>query len=178
MKAELCRKALALGAAKATVLERASLVLSESFRSICEANQCGNYNRCWMCPPYCGEIGMLMESLKEYSSVLWYQSIHPLEDSFDIEGMTRAARNHSLLSAALREELTKLLPKNSLHLSSGGCHLCPVCAKRTEEPCRFPEKAMPSLEVYGIDVYQTTAPTDLSYINGQNTVTFFGAVLW
>ena len=48
----------------------------------------------------------------------------------------------------------------------------------TDEPCRFPEKALPSLEAYGVDVYNTTKDTDLKYINGQNTVTFFGMVLF
>ena len=34
------------------------------------------------------------------------------------------------------------------------------------------------MEGYGIDVYQTSKPTELKYINGQNTVTFFGIVLF
>ena len=65
-----------------------------------------------------------------------------------------------------------------LHLTCCGCRLCEKCAKVTGEPCRFPEKALPSLEAYGVDVYNTTKDTDLKYINGQNTVTFFGMVLF
>ncbi|MBQ8586544.1 MAG: DUF2284 domain-containing protein [Oscillospiraceae bacterium] len=179
MKTEaLCRLALALGAAKARVLQCKDLVLSREFRAICEKNQCGKFGRCWMCPPDCGDIDTLMAQLQNYSAVLWYQSIHPLEDSFDIEGMLRAARAHSRLSLSIRRESRALLPRDCLYLSSGGCQLCPVCARQTGEACRFPGEAMPSLEAYGIDVYQTTAPTELSYINGKNTVTFFGAVLW
>lgn len=174
----LCRLARQLGAAKADVFRREQLVCSADFRTICENNQCGNYGRCWMCPPDCGEIDTLMGQLENYSAVLWYQSIHPLEDSFDLEGMTRSAREHSRLCCRIRETLTSLLPEDSLFLASGGCHICPVCAKKTEEPCRFPHLAMPSLEACGIDVYQTTRVTDLKYINGQNTVTYFGAVLF
>ena len=65
-----------------------------------------------------------------------------------------------------------------LHLTCGGCRLCPVCAKRTGEPCRHPDKALPSMESYGIDVYNTTKDTALRYINGQDTVTYFGVVLF
>ena len=42
----------------------------------------------------------------------------------------------------------------------------------------MPEKALSSLEAYGIDVYQTTKDTDLKYINGADTVTYFGIVLF
>lgn len=60
----------------------------------------------------------------------------------------------------------------------GGCRICDTCAKRDNLPCRYPDKALPSLESYGVDVYRTTEPTPLKYINGQNTVTFFGMVLF
>ena len=42
----------------------------------------------------------------------------------------------------------------------------------------MPEKAMSSLEGYCVDVYNTTKDTPLKYINGQNTVTYFGAILF
>jgi hypothetical protein len=35
-----------------------------------------------------------------------------------------------------------------------------------------------SVESYGVDVYKTTKDTNLKYINGPNTVTFFGLVLF
>jgi predicted metal-binding protein len=65
-----------------------------------------------------------------------------------------------------------------LHLGAGGCGVCEVCAKRTGEPCRFPEKAMPSLEAYCINVSELARAAGMKYVNGQNTVTYFGAVLF
>ena len=65
-----------------------------------------------------------------------------------------------------------------LHLGAGGCRLCPVCAKRTNEPCRHPQDAMASLETYGVAVSELAASCGMKYINGQNTVTYFGAVLF
>lgn len=65
-----------------------------------------------------------------------------------------------------------------MHLCAGGCGVCKTCAKRTGESCRFPEKAMPSLEAYGVNVSALAKASNMNYINGQNTVTYFGAVLF
>jgi hypothetical protein len=68
--------------------------------------------------------------------------------------------------------------KKQKTLRAGGCGVCEVCAKRTGEPCRFPEKAMPSLEAYCVNVSELARAAGMKYVNGQNTVTYFGAVLF
>ena len=173
---ELIRLALENGADKAQVIAQQQIVMSPVFREICESNGCGNYGKCWMCPPDVGEIHALMEKVRRYPYGLLYQTISEIEDSFDIEGMTEASRRHAWLSQKLRERLRPMIQGESLCLSAGGCRLCERCAKLDDEPCRMPDKAMTSLEACGVDVYNTTKKTDLKYINGQNTVTFFGAV--
>ena len=170
--------ALAAGAAKATVIDGSQIVVSEEFRGICQSNQCGSYGRCWMCPPHIGPIEQLMEQVRSYPRALLYQTIREIEDSYDIEGMFEAGAVHARVSQKLQREAGSLLGNPFLHLTCGGCHLCQTCAKRSDEPCRFPDQALPSLEGYGVDVYQTTKHTPLKYINGQNTVTYFGMVLF
>ena len=160
------------------MLDQQQIVLSNTFRAICESNQCGGYGKCWMCPPYIGAIEELMEKVRSYPRALLYQTIYEIEDSYDIEGMFEAGANHAQVSQRLQKEMASVIGKPFLHLTCGGCHLCPTCAKRSEEPCRFPDKALPSLEGYGVDVYNTTKDTPLKYINGQNTVTYFGMVLF
>lgn len=169
---------LKAGATKATLIHQSQIVLSASFRKICETNQCGNFGKCWMCPPHLGDCNMLMSSVRSYPQGLLYQSISSIEDSFDIEGMIEASQAHAQLSQRIQKSLSSLLSVPFLHLSCGGCHLCPVCAKVTDEPCRMPDQALGSLEGYCIDVYSTTKNTDLSYINGKDTVTYFGIVLF
>ena len=71
-----------------------------------------------------------------------------------------------------------LLGADTLHLSGGGCGLCPTCAQADGEPCRFPDRALSSLEAYGIDVYNTSKSTELKYVNGPDTVTYFGMILF
>lgn len=149
-----------------------------AFRAMCETNACGNYGKCWMCPPDAGDIDALMNEAKSYQKALVYQTVGTLEDSYDFEGMMEAARLHNELSRALAKWFATLPFAKKLHLGAGGCHMCGVCAKRTNEPCRHPELAMPSLETYGINVSELAASSGMKYINGQNTVTYFGALLF
>lgn len=169
--------ALDAGVSKATVISADNIVLSSSFRDICKSNSCGLYGRCWMCPPDIGEIDALMADVRKYQHGLLYQTIAEIEDSFDIEGMQEAAKDHMLVGQRLEAFLMLTLGKH-LYLSCGGCRICERCAKLDGLPCREPERAMPSMEGYGIDVYNTCKPTELKYINGQNTVTYFGIVLF
>lgn len=170
--------AVSAGAHGAVLIPQAQIVLSGTFRGICQANQCGNFGKCWVCPPMLPPIEEAMAQVRSYPAALWYQSVWPLEDSFDIEGMFAAGHRHALLSQRIQEQVGQLLHGPVLHLTCGGCHLCPVCAKRGEQPCRMPEKALGSLEGYGVDVYNTTQNSPLPYIHGPNTVTYFGMVLF
>ncbi|HIS41406.1 MAG TPA: DUF2284 domain-containing protein [Candidatus Limiplasma pullicola] len=174
----LIKAALTSGAAKAAIIPQRQIVLSAEFRRICETNGCGNYGRCWMCPPDTGDIETAMAQVRRYPWALIYQTIASIEDSFDIEGMTSRAREHAQVSLHVQQAVKPLLQKPFLHLGCGGCRLCETCARRDGQPCRHPDKALASLEGSGVDVYNTTKGTSLKYINGQNTVTFFGMVLW
>lgn len=177
MKEQLLRLVETAGVSKAEIITSQQIVLSAEFRAACQKNLCGKWEKCWMCPPDIGDIAPLMESIGAYENGIWYQTIHSLEDSFDIEGMMAARRSHLQLSHQLEGMIKPLLYRH-LHLSCGGCGVCPRCAREDDMPCRFPERAMSSLEAYGIDVYRTTLSTHLSYINGQNTVTYFGVILF
>ena len=170
--------ALSCGAAKAAVISSERIVTSATFREICKGNGCGKYDKCWVCPPAIGNIEELMETVYGYPKGLLYQTIASIEDSFDIEGMLQAGADHEKVSRRLHQEFLKQMPEKMLHLSCGGCRLCEKCAKLTGEPCRFPDLALPSMEGYGIDVYNTVKDTELKYINGQNSVTYFGLILF
>ena len=173
----IIKLALESGVKAAQYLPGSAVVTDPVFRKICEGNACGKYGRCYMCPPFIGPVEELMAQAKQYTHGVLYQTVGTLEDSFDFEGMMAAGQNHNLCSQKLRKKLAGILP-NHLHLTGGGCHLCERCAKLDDSPCRHPEEAMTSLEGYGIDVYRTSQATTLKYINGENTVTYFGIVLF
>lgn len=173
---KLLQMVLDCGATKATVLEQSEIVLSAEFRAACEMNSCGVYGRCWMCPPDVGPIDELMDRVRSFPRGIWYQTVGEIEDSFDFEGMTEVSNNHAKLSQRILKNTPKEL--RTLHLTCGGCRVCAKCAKVDNEPCRFPDRALASVESYGVDVYNTTKGTDLKYINGANTVTYFGLLLF
>lgn len=175
---QLIQTALDCGATKAAIVKQEQIVLNAAFREMCEANRCGAFGKCYMCPPDVGPIEVLMARIRGYEKGLLYQTVSPLEDSFDIEGMGEAKRAFTQVSQRLLDALRPILGDSALHLSGGGCGLCEKCAKVTDEPCRHPDRALASLESYGMDVYNTTRSTDLKYINGANTVTYFGMVLY
>ena len=170
--------ALELGAYRAAVIDVASVETDAHFRTLCAANACGNYGRNWMCPPDAGDIEVLMAELRTYSHALVYQTVSALEDSYDFEGMMEAGENHNRLMCALRTALSQKPLSRVLHLGAGGCRMCEVCAKRTNEPCRHPDLAVASLETYGVNVSKLAAAAGMKYINGQDTVTYFGAIFF
>lgn len=59
--------------------------------------------------------------------------------------------------------------KNAASLSSGGCRICPVCARVENKPCRHPEKMRHSLDAFGFDLTKITREflgVELKWSNG------------
>lgn len=175
---DLCNEACRLGADRAAVIPADQIETDRVFRDMCAANACGVYGKCWMCPPDVGEIEELMAEVRRYDHALVYQLIGQLEDSFDVEGMAEAKQSLRRLSQSLRPVFVGEGIDRVLHLSAGGCGICRPCTKIKGEPCAHPDLAMSSLEAYGIHVSKLAARAGMKYINGANTVTYFGVVLF
>ena len=174
----LASRILALGAHRAEQIAVREVPFDASFRALCASNACGNYGRCWMCPPDAGDIDALIAHAKTFENAVVYQTVGTLEDSYDFEGMMEAGARQYALAQKVRTLCETLPLRAVLHLGAGGCRVCPTCAKRTNEPCRFPGKAMSSLETYGVNVSALAACCGMKYIHGPDTVTYFGAVLF
>lgn len=169
---------LSLGAYKAALIDAAAIETDVRFRAMCESNACGLYGKCWTCPPDVGNIDELMAELGGYRYALVYQTVSELEDSFDIEGMFEARKTFNSIVMRVRKLFAEQNIKDALHLGAGGCGVCESCAKRTDEPCRSPELATASLEAYGVNVSKLASSAQMKYINGADTVTYFGAVFF
>ena len=83
-EARLIRAALDCGASAADVVTRDGIATDPSFRALCEENRCGLYGRCYMCPPDIGPVEELIAQVLSFDRGLLYQTVSPLEDSFDI----------------------------------------------------------------------------------------------
>ena len=165
------------GAYKAFVIATDDIPFDENLRSYCKANYCGNYGKNYACPPSIGDGKELIEKAKNYKKALVFQTITQIKDSFDYEGMKEAAFKHSKISDTINKYLKKQ-SDNYLQLTAGACLVCPVCSQVENKPCRFPDKAISSLEAYCMNVSILAELCHMKYINGQNTVTYFGAFLF
>ena len=171
-------KTLQLGAFRTKVIEASAVETDASFRDMCARNACGMWGKCWTCPPDIGQIDVLMAELQQYSHVLVYQTVGQLEDSYDFEGMTEAGKHHNRVAQSLRTVFAEAGISDPLHLGAGGCRVCPVCARRTGEPCRHPEKMHPCVESHGINVIPVLEEQGLQFQFGENVVTWISLLFY
>ena len=150
------------------------LCFEDGVREACKLNYCGKYGHSWTCPPACGEIEELKAKMLKYKNVFVFTTKHDIEDSFDIEGMHAAHKRHDKITSSLRDICSE---HSAMILAAGSCTICEKCAY-PDAPCRFPDKALTSLEACGINVMTLSKTAGINYINGTNTVTYFTAVLF
>ena len=167
-----------LGISAAAVFPAAEIKFDGIFRKMCKDNLCGRYGRNYKCPPFIGEPEDLKNEVLSYETAVLIQTIYPLEDSYDFEGMTEGGRVHSENIDKTREYIQNNLPhEKMLALGAGGCSICPKCGTTDNIPCRFPDKAIASVEGYCMDVANMTNSHGLKYINGENTVSYVAVFL-
>lgn len=171
----LQEKLKALGFDNVGEIPTEDIPFEPSLLTMCEMNTCGNYGKSYSCPPHVGTTEELIQKAKSYQKVIVFQKIYALEDSFDFEGMVKGKDDFKMRTQEART-LCKSYTDDFLLLGAGACGICKQCGAVTGEKCRFPEKAIASLESYCVQVSTLAQLTGMQYINGQNTVTYFGAV--
>ena len=148
-------------------------------RALCEANACGKYGTNWMCPPAVGTIEVMEAICRSYQKAILFNTVAPIEDSFDFEGMMAAGEEHKKMTAQIRNEIKTLYPgEDFMVLGAGGCNKCERCTYLDGEPCRYPDEVTASMEACGIFVVDLCAAAGFHYINGANTVTYFSLILF
>lgn len=163
------------GFAHAAPLDPATIELKDEVRDMCADNSCGQYDKRWSCPPGCGELTECARRIAGYHTGLLVQTVGELEDSMDVEAMMETEAEHKAhfqsLYAALRREYPDLLA-----LGAGCCTQCPVCSY-PDEPCRFPDKMVSSMEAYGMLVLDVCRKNGLTYYYGPNTIAYTSCFL-
>lgn len=157
-------------------LDVSTLVPRTEVRDMCAQNRCGRYGKCWSCPPACGTLEECTAQMRSYAHGMLVQTVGELEDEFDGEAMmeTEAAHKEHFreLAADLRGRGIEILP-----LGSGACGYCRVCAG-PDEPCRFPDKKVSSIESYGVLVLQLCKDNGMEYFYGKDRIAYTGCVLY
>ena len=142
----------------------------------CARNVCGKYGKTWTCPPGVGTLEELERKVKAYPCALLISFRYDLEDSFDFEGMMEGERRAKAAFHSIADDM-RAAGERFRMLGSGGCGLCESCTY-PDAPCRFPDRAGPSIEACGINVMQLAKEVGLRYNNGPNTVTYFCMILF
>lgn len=158
------------------LLDTRDLVFYPEVRDMCAKNTCRAYGTTWACPPAVGTLEECREKVLGYGKMLLLSVKYDLEDSFDFEGMTEGM--HSFKRTMERfESLIEGEVTDYFIFSNEGCGKCKTCTY-PDAPCRFPDKLHPSLEGYCFMVSELAKQAGIHYINGANTVTYFGGILW
>lgn len=157
------------------IITPSDIPFSQTVIDACKANMCGKYGTCWTCPPGVGTLDELEKKIKSYKTAVVFTCKYDLEDCFDFEGMVEGQKSAKRVLYSITEEL-KTAGETFFALGCEGCGICEKCTY-PDAPCRFPEKAIASVEAFGINVVELARNIGINYNNGVNTVTYFCIIL-
>jgi predicted metal-binding protein len=130
------KRAKALGARHAKVIAAKSIIAAEWVRMKCQFG-CDGYGGCLTCPPNSPTPERTRRMLGEYKYAILVHG----DEYTDIRKLVSALEREIFLDGCYK----------AFGMGAGPCELCDGCA----EVCRHADKARPSLEACGIDVFGT-----------------------
>ena len=167
--------ALSLGAYRASVIPVENIQTDAAFRDMCAANACGQYGKRWSCPPGCGSLDECAETLRSFRGGILVQTCGDIEDGFDFEAMMEIEQEHKEHFSEMHDTLLEKGIK-VLALGAGCCTICPKCTY-PDSPCRFPERAVASMEAFGMVVLEVCKANGLQYYYGADRMAYTSCFL-
>lgn len=164
-----------MGFHSAVPLQVPNLLAREDVRAMCAADKCGGYNKNWTCPPAIGTVEECQQKMLQYKNGILLQTVGYMTKTIDAKCYRETERRHIQNFHAFAEAIRKQYP-NALCLGAGGCRICKQCAY--PDPCRFPDKAVSSMEGYGLFVTQVCRDAGIAYHHGDKTITYTACVLF
>ena len=151
--------------------------IDPAVRNLCRQNACGQYGKNHMCPPAVKDIKEWQKEILFYRNAIIVTKVYQTKNSFDMKAMFEGLADFQKSLVGLKEDLADAFPaKRLLVLGAGSCFQCEKCTYPDGEPCRFPERAIPSVEACGIDVMSLSKSAGVKYNNGRNTMTYIGII--
>ena len=160
---------------EAAPLDPQTLTAREDVRAMCAQDKCGAYGRNWTCPPYCGTLEECEARMRSCKEGILLQTVGHMKKDIDSRAYRDTERRHMEAFRIFAQRLRRAKPK-ALCLGAGGCRICKKCA--WPEPCRFPERALSSMEGYGLFVTQVCRDAGVPYHHGEKTITYTACVLY
>lgn len=130
-------KAVTLGAGEAKIIEAKSIVIAAWVRLKCQFG-CSGYNSSFCCPPHSPTPEETQKVIDCYAKAIL---IH-----------TKKLGKITKIIIQLERDIYLSGYYKALGFGSGPCTVCRSC---DDAACTHPEKARPSMEACGIDVYAT-----------------------
>ena len=172
---DLIFEAKTLGFDAAAPFDPAILEARQDVREMCNADKCMIFGKNWGCPPHCGTVQECQEKMHSYQNGILLQTTGHMTKAIDSKCYRETERRHLENFYALADKVREVYPK-ALCLGAGGCRICKKCA--VPEECRFPEKAMSSMEGYGLFVTQVCRDAGVPYYYGERTITYSACILY
>ena len=156
-------------------LDIATIELKTEVRDMCAVNSCGQYGKRWSCPPGCGTLEECTQRVQACTHGILVQTYGDIEDGFDFEAMMEIEADHKEHFSEMHEALREA----GIPVLAIGAGCCTQCAKCTypEEPCRFPDKMLSSMEAYGMLVLEVCKANGLQYYYGSDKMAYTSCFL-
>ena len=136
----LRQRALALGAKKAKIITAATIKTAAWVRYKCQFG-CSGFGMCLTCPPYAPGPKETREIIANYKKALLIHT--PSGWKADISEIVSKLEKEAFLAGFYK----------AFGMGAGPCRLCRECDWKNG--CRHADKARPSMEACGIDVFKT-----------------------
>lgn len=156
-------------------IEIEDIEFPERVRYICE-HECPQYGKSWSCPPATGTVEECMEKCRTFSGGFLFTTVAEVSDMLNMPEMLSTRMEHEEITRQVRD----VFRNNSnelLVLSTESCAICEKCSY-PDAPCRHPEKMFPCIESYSILVTELAERYGITYLNGNNVITWFSLILY
>ncbi|NLA87906.1 MAG: DUF2284 domain-containing protein [Clostridiales bacterium] len=150
------------------------LIFSDKVRFICEQGS-SNYGKSWACPPGIQDIDHCIETCRAYKNVFLFTSVAEVPDCMNFDACLAARRDHEQMTYNIRKRFQERFGK-VLALSTG-CMLCDECTC-PDEPCRYPEERLSTIESHGILIMETASRLGVTLDCGNNMVTYLSLIFF
>lgn len=166
-----------LGVDGLSAIRTSQLRFDSRFRKYCAQNLCGNYNRSWTCPPNSPSVESIATEIVGHPDAVVFKVSGPLRFTVDWKSMMRVADRLGGICASITDKLIPTLRKGAV-FGYGPCKYCKTCAFGSDEPCRFPDKRIHSLECACVDVADISRQSGLPLEHDPDRISFFGLLVY
>ena len=155
-------------------LNMSALKFMPEIRKMCNSKDCRMYGNSWKCPPAIGSLEDVAKKASSFKNGIIMQTVGQA-DEFDMDAMIAAESIHkSRFATVLRYLKGK---GDSMPMAAGACTICKKCTY-PKSPCRYPGKAVPSMEAYGLWVSKVCEQSGIRYNYGKGTISYTSCVLF